>query len=192
MLKLILLAGLLSAPLAAQLQLVCAQSDPSFSRAIFDKKTARIVRHWTCTARNLSMSPVVVTEADLLQMLMQSGVPAMPTDALRTAYVEYKRRGPWSTLGRVFTYGGGALSVAQGVDIIDVGAGWAAAGAIAAVALPQIAGMLAGRNPETSNFEQMALHADLGLAPEGRVVVSLFSAPVDEVRFVDAHLGLTR
>lgn len=180
--------ALLAIPLTAQVQIVCAPSPLAYSRAIFDKRSAGAVQHWSCVL-TASDQPVAVSEAAIQAWMMRQGVSALSSHAIRIGATEIKRRGHWATAGRILTYGGTITAALAAGDVIQIGAAWGAVAGFTSLQAPVLGQMLAARDPDGAIFERLAIEQDIALAPGQSVSVAMFAAPLASAKPIDGTMG---
>jgi hypothetical protein len=175
----IVLALFLAAPLGAQVEIVCGPLPLEHSRSIFDKRTARNIQPWPCVLTNMGPGLTSISEAAIQGWMMRQGVSALSAEAIRIGAGEIKRRGKWATIGRALPLAamlGTALIATDGLVIEEM---WArGAFSFGAFALPEIGRRLAGRDPDDSIFEQLAIHGDVALDSGRSATVYMWSAPL--------------
>ncbi len=163
---------------SAQTDFFCSASPESYSKSLFqNKRTARAVRHWTCTITNYSDSPIVLTEGSVIRALHTAGVPAYSVESVRNMFLENQRRGKWKTIGRLLLLIGDGLTLVAAADLANMSNAWRTGITIGGPFLPRLARSAGNRAPSIELFERAAWTVQIGIEPHSTVAVSMFSGP---------------
>jgi len=164
----------------AQTDFFCSASPESYSKSLFqNKRTAKAVRHWTCTITNHSDNPIVLTEGSVIRALHTTGVPAYSVESVRNMFLENQRRGKWKTAGRVLLLVGDGLTLVAAADLANMSDAWRTGITVGAPFLPRLARSAGSRAPSIELFERVAWTVQIGIEPHSTVAVSMFSGPWD-------------
>ena len=178
MLRNLLIFLLLAGAAHAQTDFYCSASPASYSKSLFqNKRTARAVRHWTCTITNYSDRPIVLTEGSVIRALHTAGVPAYSVESVRNMFLENQRRGKWKTIGRILLLIGDGFTLVAAADLADMSDAWRTGITIGAPFLPTLARSAGNRAPSIELFEKAAWTVQIGIEPHSTVAVSMFSGP---------------
>ena len=162
----------------SQTDFYCAMSPASYSKSLFqNKRTARAVKHWTCTITNYSDSPIVLTEGSVIRALHTAGVPAYSVESVRNMFLENQRRGKLKTIGRILTYVANGATLVAAADIANMSDNWRIGLTLGAQSLPTLARAAGNRAPSIELFERVAWTVQIGIEPHSTVAVSMFSGP---------------